>query len=158
MRIRERTRIVDQGLCRLVYRSHNRIAGAPADIRREIEAILDASRRNNLAGGVTGALIFDGGVFAQLLEGPRREIEATFERIQCDPRHRDVEVLLLDAASVRGFPDWSMAFLGGTGEEEQVFARIGLAASLEGRRIEGERLFELMRVMARKSAAGLKLD
>ncbi|MCJ2078787.1 BLUF domain-containing protein [Methylobacterium sp. E-016] len=34
--------------------------------------------------------MFNAGAFAQVLEGPRRQVEETFERIQCDDRHGDV--------------------------------------------------------------------
>ena len=51
--------------------------------------ILRTSRRNNAEVGVTGALMFNGGAFAQVLEGPRRGVESTFERIQRDQRHGD---------------------------------------------------------------------
>ena len=61
---------------------------------------------------MTGALVVDGGCFAQALEGPREAVERTFERIQRDARHSDVVVLQLAAVGRRGFPAWSMAFVG----------------------------------------------
>ena len=87
-------------LHRLVYCSRNRIPGAATEISAEIDVILAASQRNNLRFGVTGALIFNTGAFAQVLEGACPDVESTFERIQCDQRHRDVQVSL---RSLRGF-------------------------------------------------------
>ena len=77
-------------LYRLVYFSRNRINGGPSQIAAEVQSILAASQRNNPPLELTGALIFNAGVFAQVLEGPRSSVEATFEKIQQDraPRRR----------------------------------------------------------------------
>lgn len=62
-------------LYHLVYYSRNRIP-AGADLHAEIDSILKASQRNNSRAQVTGALIFNKGVFAQVLEGTRRTSNA----------------------------------------------------------------------------------
>jgi hypothetical protein len=97
-------------LHRLVYFSRNRIGDGVIDA--EIAAILATARRNNARHGVTGALLFSAGTFAQVLEGPLAAIERTFERIPCDARHDDVTVLQIAPVKRRAFPDWSMAFAG----------------------------------------------
>lgn len=97
---------------RLVYYSTNRINGTSAEIRANIDEILVASRRNNRLVGLTGALMFSSGFFGQVIEGPQDALEATFERIQQDPRHGDVRLLQLTAVNARSFGDWSMAFVG----------------------------------------------
>src|SRR6478735_7693379 len=99
-------------LYRLVYASKNLLQGPEPDVMAAIRQILEASQRNNTAVGVTGALMFNGGAFAQVREGPRRGVEATFERIQRDLRHSDVTVLQCGPAESRGFANWSMAFVG----------------------------------------------
>jgi hypothetical protein len=101
-------------LYRLVYCSRNVIAQAmpgalPAD---EVRAILASARRSNRANGITGALLFTASGFAQVLEGRRDMVEATFERISGDPRHADVTVLSFTPTEVRSFPDWPMGFSG----------------------------------------------
>jgi len=105
-------------LYRLIYRSRNNIVAARpgADIGQEIHAILEASRRRNAANQVTGALLFTGSGFAQVLEGPRDVVEETFERIGLDPRHADVVVLSFTPTEQRSFPQWSMAFCGQVGD------------------------------------------
>ena len=112
-------------LHRLVYCSRNAIADAHADVAREVEQILAASRRNNPRDGITGALLYSEGCFAQVLEGPLAAVERTFERIQCDFRHADVIVLEVGPAEARMFGDWSMAYGGTLGP--QAAARLGLA-------------------------------
>jgi Sensors of blue-light using FAD len=135
-------------LYRLIYFSRNLIPGTPDAIAGDIDAILAISQRNNSRVGVTGALIFNSGIFAQVLEGPRSEIEATFERIQRDERHGDVQVLAFDKVQSRGFPSWSMAFVGRSRDGQALFERIGVASGFEARRLEGERIFSIMRDIA----------
>jgi hypothetical protein len=97
---------------RLVYYSTNRILGPHHDLRAQIDQILASSRRNNSQVGLTGALMFSSGFFGQILEGSQDAIEATFERIQQDPRHGDVSLLEFASVDARSFGDWSMAFVG----------------------------------------------
>jgi len=109
---------LNSNLYKIVYCSKNLIEGDDAKRDAEIEQILQTSRRNNKVQNVTGALLFDSGYFAQVLEGPKLAIEQTFERIQRDPRHGDVTVLSVQTDGHRDFPEWSMAHVassGGTG-------------------------------------------
>ena len=131
-------------LQRLVYYSRNAIPGAERERRLEIAQILEASRANNRAAGVTGALMFNSGCFAQILEGPLAGIEAIFERIQRDPRHTDVLLLDLSPIAKRGFASWSMAFVGSSPEDGRKFACIAGQHRFDPARLVGERLFELL--------------
>jgi hypothetical protein len=135
-------------LYRLVYHSRTLISGIPDQVAAEVDSILEASRRNNSRGAVTGALIFNGGMFAQVLEGARNDIEATFERIQRDERHGDVEILAFEEVQGRSFPSWSMAFVGRSRENENLFGHIGSDSGFEAKRLEGERVFRIMHDLA----------
>lgn len=75
-----------------------------------VDEILTASRRNNAAAGITGMLLFCGDNFLQVLEGDAAAVDATFERIGRDRRHRKVDVLLRQPAAARLFGEWSMGF------------------------------------------------
>lgn len=97
---------------KLVYCSRNLLSESRAEQNAEVQKILESSRRNNVRDGVTGALLFNGEWFAQVLEGPLARVEMTFERIQCDPRHADVTVLESGPTDARIFADWSMAYAG----------------------------------------------
>jgi hypothetical protein len=101
-----------QPLFSLAYFSRNAINGGADEMRSEIGAILASARRNNVRHGVTGALLFSDGCFAQVLEGGREDIELVFETIQCDPRHSNVTIMHLHEVTERSFGDWSMAFGG----------------------------------------------
>ena len=135
-------------LHRLIYYSRNRIAGDIAKVIAEVDEILAGSRRNNAFLGVTGALIFNSGIFAQVLEGPREGVEAAFERIQCDPRHGDVHVLAFEPVEKRSFPSWSMGFVGRSREGQSLFAHVCEATGFQGEQLEGERVLSLMREIA----------
>jgi hypothetical protein len=135
-------------LYRVVYHSRNLITGSPAEVAAEVERILEDSRRNNSSVGATGALIFNAGMFAQVLEGARQDIEAIFERIQRDDRHGAVEVLVAEEVQSRGFPSWSMAFVGRSRENENLFAHIGKNTGFEARRLDGEHVLRVLRDLA----------
>jgi hypothetical protein len=97
------------GLFRLVYCSRNTIRADRCDPSLEVTSILAASRANNARIGVTGALLYSEGCFAQALEGPLDAVQQTFERIQRDPRHGDVVVLQAGHVAARLFGGWDMA-------------------------------------------------
>jgi len=96
----------------LAYFSRNTIEESGGDLNAEIASILAVARSNNSRIGVTGALLFSNGCFAQVLEGPLDEVESVFEHIECDPRHRDVTILHFKPIEARTFSAWSMAFAG----------------------------------------------
>jgi hypothetical protein len=103
---------MNQQLFSLAYFSRNAIEGNADEMRAALATILASARRNNARRGVTGALLFSDGCFAQVLEGPREAVEEVFETIQCDPRHSDVTIMHLHAVEQRSFGAWSMAFAG----------------------------------------------
>ena len=61
---------------------------------------------------VTGALVFTGKNFAQVLEGRREAVEELMQSINKDERHRDVDVVAVDEIKERRFPGWSLAYAG----------------------------------------------
>jgi hypothetical protein len=75
-----------------------------------IEEILTVSRRNNLRDGVTGMLLWADGVFIQILEGEPETVRRLYRRIQTDDRHRNLMLVLEQAADRRLFTQWSMGF------------------------------------------------
>lgn len=75
-------------LARLVYVSR----AAPRLGTAEVYAIIRRAHAGNGAAGVTGALVFLDGWFAQVLEGPSPALEACLGRIRRDPRHDRLEL------------------------------------------------------------------
>lgn len=76
----------------------------------ELEELLAHSRRNNTVAELSGMLLYADGHFIQTLEGDAEVVDAAFERIQADTRHRNVIVALREEIDERTFPDWSMGF------------------------------------------------
>ena len=138
--------MTDSRLIRIVYVSRSALGDAEG-VERAIGGILDVSRRNNGACGVTGALIFNRGTFGQILEGPEDAVEETFTRIEGDPRHHDVEVLDLKRVSERAFGDWSMGFVG----RRSAAGRDGVEAhrtTLDLARMNGDAVFATLHAIA----------
>ncbi len=71
--------------------------------------ILAASRANNSRDAITGLLYSDGARFLQALEGPDDKVEAAFERIRQDARHRAIVILSRRTIEKREFGEWAMA-------------------------------------------------
>lgn len=95
---------------RILYCSRNRIEGSTEEINNEIASILALSRKNNAAAEITGALLFNGEAFAQVLEGERDTVERTYARIRFDERHSDIVVLEEAFQPERHFTNWAMAY------------------------------------------------
>lgn len=91
-------------MLQLVYISSATVRGDQG-----LDQILAASRRNNARDRVTGLLFADGVRFLQALEGETAAVEAAFDRIRDDPRHRAVVVLSRREIATREFGPWDMA-------------------------------------------------
>ena len=131
-------------LYRLVYTSRNLLKGTEAETKAEVEQILDASRRNNARAEITGALMFNGGAFAQVLEGPQYGVEATFERIQRDVRHGEVTVLECGPVAERSFENWSMAFVGQSARGRVLWSELAAKSGFDLTRMNADAVFTML--------------
>ena len=79
---------------------------------REVDQIVSVSQQRNPFAELTGALLFTGSHFAQVIEGHEDDVDEMLATITRDPRHR--EILSMDRSPLltRRFPDWSMAYSG----------------------------------------------
>lgn len=96
----------------LVYESHACESLSPSDLFR----IVEQSARNNLSADITGFLVYRGGQFLQLVEGPLNALDALLARLQRDPRHHSLRVLSRCAIAERAFPRWRMKRIGEQGD------------------------------------------
>lgn len=76
----------------------------------DIDAILVTARRNNARDSLTGALIYNGHNFMQLLEGPADRVDACLAAIREDRRHSGVIEIRRHAIERREFADWAMLY------------------------------------------------
>ena len=80
-------------------------------LKNDLSAILESSKKNNQALGLTGILVHGGGMFMQLLEGPDHQVFRKYTEILEDQRHADCRIVLITTTEERAFPDWAMAVL-----------------------------------------------
>ena len=59
-----------------------------------LNGILSDAINYNSKNNITGALICRDDIYLQLLEGPKYEVNLTFEKISNDDRHLEIELLL----------------------------------------------------------------
>lgn len=92
-------------MIRIAYRSQ---AARPDLALISLAEIIAVSDRNNHRDQLTGALLVSQGRFFQILEGAEVDIDRTLARIQTDPRHHDIQLVLREAVSNRLFAGWAM--------------------------------------------------
>jgi hypothetical protein len=94
-------------MVRLIYASHM----ASGLGHKDLDNIMQTSRRKNETQGITGALCYSARGFLQCLEGPSDVINELYGHIIRDKRH--VEVTLLEYSEIhqRSFAKWAMAYI-----------------------------------------------
>jgi hypothetical protein len=143
-------------LYNIAYISKNAIKGDAEAIKEQIRNILATAHRNNADKGVTGALLYSGGYFCQVIEGACDVLEELFEQIQMDGRHSDVTVLQFEPIKARGFSEWAMALAGI--EESMRFDINGILASKDDLKMKetGRDLVSVLEQMVRQHQSVLK--
>ena len=74
--------------------------------------LLYHSYANNQALGITGVLIYEDNKFGQVIEGAEKDIEALWQKIQKDSRHKNVRLIEAKSINERSFSKWTMVFQG----------------------------------------------
>jgi hypothetical protein len=136
----------------LIYISRSRLDPAAAD--EAIDAIVATSIAHNEQADITGALIYSGSHFAQVLEGGEPAVRELMARIERDPRHEHVTTIDSRTVSARRFGDWRMAYSGtATFMQKHIEALLPFEAAAS-RRDAIEQLYRLMRELA--AAGGIR--
>jgi hypothetical protein len=94
----------------LLYISESKIE--PSSAQSELKRILGTAHAFNPSVGITGALVFTGTHFAQVIEGEEVVISRLMASITRDARHGNVNIVAREPLVARRFPDWSMAYNG----------------------------------------------
>ena len=76
----------------------------------ELLGLLRVARKNNTRRGITGLLLYMGGNFMQVIEGPADVARGLRDRIARDPRHQSMLTLLDKPIAERQFAEWTMGF------------------------------------------------
>ncbi|MFN5480655.1 MAG: BLUF domain-containing protein [Brevundimonas sp.] len=74
-----------------------------------VAELLAASQRNNWRDEITGALAYSDGRFFQVVEGRTDAVDRLMRRVEADPRHAGLTVVLRRPIDARAFSDWAMA-------------------------------------------------
>lgn len=91
--------------CRLIYRS---VATEEVISNEDLHGLAEQSYGNNLKTGITGLLVYTGKEFLQVLEGPEPAVNRLFQNICRDERHKEIRLMLFEAAGQIYFDDWDM--------------------------------------------------
>lgn len=129
-------------LRRLVYVSKNTIP--EAKLEDELRAILDIAKEKNIKKNITGALLFNAGYFAQVLEGPMDVVEELFEIIQEDTRHTGCVILCCEPTETRTFTKWSMAYEGDDTAAKAEFSYMIKDSELTNEFLSADKIFKLI--------------
>ena len=74
-------------------------------------SILEESSANNKKLNITGVLCQGSGLWMQVLEGERAQINILYARIMTDRHHKNVQLLSIEEIESRRFGQWSMALV-----------------------------------------------
>jgi len=102
-----------------------------------IEGMVETSAERNRLRHISGALLYNGLNFLQILEGPRQALTPLYLQIRTDSRHSGVVKLVHERISMRSFPDWGMKLVCGAPEYTAVTREAaprdgGLSAMVDG--------------------------
>lgn len=71
--------------------------------------ILRSAQTHNAVSGITGVLCQGRGVYLQVLEGERNQVDALFARIALDKRHGNLKLRQQEDIQARRYGKWAMA-------------------------------------------------
>lgn len=117
----------------------------------DIAALVGEAQRNNARDGLTGALIYNGHNFMQLLEGPADKVEPCLRAIRDDARHSGMVEIRRRDVDRRDFAEWSMLYGGDFDGHEAALHRLATGAGLDP---QDERMMTNFMALGRRSGDG----
>lgn len=97
---------MSQNLHQIIYIS----TAEPSLTENELFNLLIESQKRNAEHKITGLLLHSDGNLIQILEGPQHEVEALYQKIAKDRRHRGVTQMANRPIEHRDFPHFKMGF------------------------------------------------
>jgi hypothetical protein len=76
-----------------------------------VQDIFESARAHNVACGITGILVYGGGIFMQAIEGGRQAVSDLYGVIQRDARLKEVALLHYEEIVERRFGAWAMGLV-----------------------------------------------
>ena len=141
---------------RVVYVSR----AAPGMALETVFGIIRAAHVLNARDGLTGALVFLDGGFAQVLEGPAAPLAAAFARIGRDARHGGLALRVRERALCRLFPGQALALRSRACLDAGVLEDFGYRAGFPVDRFPADVLVEFLvrACRGRRGLASPRLD
>ncbi len=110
----------------------------------EVNEILEKARIKNAQNHITGMLLAGEQHFLQCLEGKREDINALYNTISRDPRHRRVEILQFVETTERDFTQWSMHLVLTTRKNAAAILRFAARGDFEPHTMAGQSAYQLL--------------
>ncbi len=117
----------------------------------DLTSILQTAVEQNTQNAITGVLVATRNAFLQELEGEGLAVSRLFAKILQDPRHTNVELLLVQPFERRSFPDWSMKVIGTSARRQELLEELGLKEG-QLRRLTGVQAHQFLLALARWEA------
>ena len=76
----------------------------------EIDTLIETSKQNNMAKGISGLLIYMNRCFLQLLEGEEQKVRELYGKISRDPRHTEPFVYHEQHAVQKAYGSWMTGY------------------------------------------------
>jgi hypothetical protein len=133
--------LADRRFYQILYLGEHGLSDATLD--RAIDEIRAGTVERAQIFRLTGALVLTKNVFAQLLEGPRAEVERCISVLRSDPRHANALLVEEGAVGARQFSGWSVSYAGPASFVGRMTFRAIAGAAL-GARQDINRLVRLM--------------
>ncbi|MEO5969280.1 MAG: BLUF domain-containing protein [Bdellovibrionia bacterium] len=120
-------------------------------LKMELKSILNNARIRNSRENITGLLLFRSRNFFQLLEGPKKSVLTTFQKISKDQRHEKLEIIseIEIEGAPRIFPSWQMGFISSplaVPEQEKLMQTLHSIAL--AKKVEKEKILALLRTFS----------
>jgi blue light- and temperature-responsive anti-repressor len=143
-------------LIQLVYHSRMVIARSGLSRLAEFSLIHKIAVKNNRFNGISGFLVFSKDKFIQVLEGERKLVFQTFERIKRDDRHTDVTVLDVTPCKSRVFPDWLMGAMSDDLKIQEAMLEAGIGGSTDLTRLNARQIIAVFSMLSDRPKAAAR--
>lgn len=91
----------------LCYLIHTSIATFD-NVHETLLDIDNVAHAQNPKHGITGLLLYDNGLFFQILEGEEKEVDTLYGNVKRDSRNTNVVLITKQQLEKRNFPNWTM--------------------------------------------------
>lgn len=107
--------------------------------QNDLDRLLSISRQNNRENQITGILMYNAGVFIQLIEGPPMKVLDLVDHIKKDRRHTNYRALIERTSKTRLYPAWDMKYVANEGVSREwmnIIVGLNLAVVKDGRKTD----------------------